>query len=145
MFQSDVWEYFEKEGLDAHTRTRVLALTLTLARALLFTDEQPVLEIALGVREFFLWGRVRTQSGTDYYVARAENGKRVDHDGVVVANVGAKFYYSQDGMEWLDLVPPEEDVTMEKAAELKCASSSVDRSRVLDLFILAGRRAPRLR
>jgi radial spoke head protein 9 len=99
----------------------------------------------LGVREFFLWGRVRTQSGTDYYVARAENGKRVDHDGVVVANVGAKFYYSQDGMEWLDLVPPEEDVTMEKAAELKCASSSVDRSRVLDLFILAGRRAPRLR
>jgi len=88
----------------------------------------------LGVREFFLWGRVRTQSGTDYYVARAENGKRVDHDGVVVANVGAKFYYSQDGMEWLDLVPPEEDVTMEKAAELKCASSSVDRSRVLDLF-----------
>lgn len=58
----------------------------------------------LGVQGFLFWGRFSTLSGKDYYIARAYNGtKRVD--GKVIINPGNKFYYSQDGVNWLDLEP----------------------------------------
>mmetsp|Transcript_3278 Transcript_3278/g.7655 ORF Transcript_3278/g.7655 Transcript_3278/m.7655 type:complete len:269 (+) Transcript_3278:132-938(+) len=58
----------------------------------------------LGVKQFVLWGRLSTLSGADYYVARAFNGARVV-DGKIAGNAGNKFYYSQDGVSWLDLEP----------------------------------------
>ena len=58
----------------------------------------------LGVKAFLFWGRLSTESGADYYVARAYNGtKRVE--GKVIVNPGNKFYYSTDCAEWLDLEP----------------------------------------
>ena len=58
----------------------------------------------LGVKAFLFWGRLSTESGADYYVARAYNGtKRLE--GKIVPNPGNKFYYSRDGVNWLDLEP----------------------------------------
>lgn len=76
----------------------------------------------LGVQGFLFWGRLSTLNGKDYYVARAYNGtKRVD--GKVIINPGNKFYYSQDGVNWLDLEPVT-GVQAEKAAKLDCESPS---------------------
>ena len=58
----------------------------------------------LGVKAFLFWGRLSTESGANYYIARAYNGtKRLD--GKIVPNPGNKFYYSRDGVNWLDLEP----------------------------------------
>ena len=70
----------------------------------------------LGVQGFLFWGRLSTTSGKDYFIARAYNGtKRVD--GKVIVNPGNKFYYSQDGVNWLDLEPVAGEQA-EKAAKL---------------------------
>ena len=72
----------------------------------------------LGVQGFLFWGRLSTTSGKDYFIARAYNGtKRVD--GKVIVNPGNKFYYSQDGVNWLDLEPVAGEQA-EKAAKLDC-------------------------
>ena len=77
----------------------------------------------LGVQGFLFWGRLSTLSGKDYYIARAYNGtKRVD--GKVLVNPGNKFYYSQDGVNWLDLEPVV-GVQAGKAAKLDCELSRV--------------------
>jgi hypothetical protein len=78
----------------------------------------------LGVQRFLFWGRLSTLSGKDYYVARAYNGtKRVD--GKVVVAPGNKFYYSQDGVNWLDLEPVA-GVQAEKAVKLDGASCEIN-------------------
>ena len=68
----------------------------------------------LGVQAFLFWGKFTTTRGYDYYIARAYNGtKRVE--GQVVVNPGSKFYYSRDGMNWLD-IEPISDETRSRAA-----------------------------
>ena len=50
----------------------------------------------LGVKAFLFWGRLSTESGADYYVARAYNGtKRLER--MIVPNRETKFYYSREG------------------------------------------------
>jgi hypothetical protein len=72
----------------------------------------------LGVQGFLFWGKLSTVSGRDYYVARAYNGtKRVD--GKVIVQPGNKYYYSQDGVNWLDLEPV---AAGSKAENLDCES-----------------------
>ena len=100
------------------------------------TEVQAALDVSLtlkarelGVQAFLFWGRLNTLSGKDYYIARAYNGtKRVD--GKLVVNPGNKFYYSRDGLNWLDLEPVSEETT-ERASKLDCAcalhSSSLPR------------------
>lgn len=100
------------------------------------TEVQAALDVSLtlkarelGVQAFLFWGKLNTLSGKDYYVARAYNGtKRVD--GKLVVNPGNKFYYSRDGINWLDLEPVSEETT-ERASKLDCAyappSSSLPR------------------
>ena len=90
------------------------------------TEVQAALDVSLtlkarelGVQAFLFWGRLNTLSGKDYYIARAYNGtKRVD--GKLVVNPGNKFYYSRDGLNWLDLEPVSEETT-ERASKLDCA------------------------
>ena len=72
----------------------------------------------LGVRAFLFWGRLCTESGADYYVARAHNGAK-DLDGAIVPNPGNKFYYSRDGVNWLDLEPVSSETTA-RALKITC-------------------------
>ena len=73
----------------------------------------------LGVKAFLFWGRLNTESGADYYIARAYNGtKRLE--GVIVPNSGNKFYYSRDGVNWLDLEPITAETT-ERSLKINAA------------------------
>lgn len=98
------------------------------------TEVQAALDVSLtlkarelGVQAFLFWGKLNTLSGKDYYVARAYNGtKRVD--GKLVVNPGNKFYYSRDGINWLDLEPVSEETT-ERASKLDCACAPPSSSR----------------
>lgn len=95
--------------------------------AVLPTEVQAALDTSLslkgrelGVQQFLFWGRLSTLNGKDYYIACAFNGTKLV-DGKVILNPGNKFYYSQDGVNWLDLEPVSGEQA-EKAAKLECAS-----------------------
>jgi radial spoke head protein 9 len=71
----------------------------------------------LGVKAFLFWGRLSTESGADYYIARAYNGTK-KLEGKIVPNPGNKFYYSRDGVNWLDLEPVTVETT-ERAEKIR--------------------------
>ena len=71
----------------------------------------------LGVKAFLFWGRLSTESGADYYIARAYNGTK-KLEGKIVPNPGHKFYYSRDGVNWLDLEPVTVETT-ERAEKIQ--------------------------
>lgn len=70
----------------------------------------------LGCREFWFWGKLSTTGGRDYFLAQAFNGATMI-DGKPSPNAGNKYYYSQDGVNWLDLEKVSEE-QMEKAGKL---------------------------
>jgi len=70
----------------------------------------------LGAVEFNFWGKISTTNGKDYYIAQAFNGATVVGDKYVPAATN-NYYYSQDGVNWLDLEAASE-AQMEKAGKL---------------------------
>ncbi|KAG0627085.1 hypothetical protein M758_2G172500 [Ceratodon purpureus] len=59
-----------------------------------------------GLQTLALWGRIFTATGNDYilaegYVSAKRIGRKLVFD--------TKYYYTQDGVLWLDLQPPEND------------------------------------
>uniref|UniRef100_A0A7I4BC01 Radial spoke head protein 9 homolog n=1 Tax=Physcomitrium patens TaxID=3218 RepID=A0A7I4BC01_PHYPA len=77
------------------------------------SEQRAALDISLkikkqdaGLSTLALWGRVFTRTGNDYILAEGTvSAKRVDRKLVF----DTKYYFTQDGVLWLDLQPPEND------------------------------------
>lgn len=102
-------------------------LTLTLKHlatcgAVLSAEQQAALDhsivikrVEAGLKTLVLWGKITTRNGKDYLVAEGYNSA-VLKDGVVLFET--KYYYSQDGVKWLDL-QANEAATSARAFKIK--------------------------
>lgn len=96
-------------------------LTLTVKHlatcgAVLSAEQQAALDHSLvikrveaGLKTLVLWGKILARNGKDYLVAEGYNDALLK-DGAVVFE--AKYYYSQDGVKWLDLQANEPDTSV---------------------------------
>jgi len=71
----------------------------------------------LGAKEFWFWGKISTTGGKDYFIGQTMNGAK-EVDGVMTLAATNKYYYSQDGVNWLDLEKPSAE-QMQKAVKLE--------------------------
>mmetsp|Transcript_3866 Transcript_3866/g.8287 ORF Transcript_3866/g.8287 Transcript_3866/m.8287 type:complete len:276 (+) Transcript_3866:155-982(+) len=87
-------------------------LTLTLKNlasqgAVVSAEQQAALDYSLpikraeaGLKTLVLWGKVLTLNGKDYLIAEGYNDPLLKNQSVVFE---AKYFYSQDGVKWVDL------------------------------------------
>ncbi|KAF5827522.1 radial spoke protein 9 [Dunaliella salina] len=88
----------------------------------------PIKRTEAGLKTLTLWGKLTTLNGRDYLVAEGYNNPIYSNGNVIF---DAKYYYSQDGVRWVDLVAVD-DETKSKAGKIQSILSG-DPAKVYDI------------
>mmetsp|Transcript_90 Transcript_90/g.138 ORF Transcript_90/g.138 Transcript_90/m.138 type:complete len:272 (-) Transcript_90:413-1228(-) len=88
----------------------------------------PIKRIEAGLKTVVLWGKILATNGKDYLVAEGYNSA-LYKDGKVLFE--AKYFFSQDGVKWLDLVAVNAE-TASKAEKIKSLLTG-DTSKIYEL------------
>ncbi|KAJ9528246.1 hypothetical protein QJQ45_014228 [Haematococcus lacustris] len=88
----------------------------------------PIKRTEAGLKTLVLWGRLTAVNGKDYLIAEGYNAP-LYKDGAVLFE--SKYYYSQDGVKWIDLVAV--DTQTASIAERIKAALSGDPSKIHEL------------
>jgi len=75
----------------------------------------PIKRAEAGLKNLTLWGKVVTLNGKDYLIAEGYNDPIIN-TGVV--SLQSHYYYSQDGVKWVDLLPVDAETAL-RAARIK--------------------------
>lgn len=88
----------------------------------------PIKRVETGLKTLTLWGKITAQNGKDYLVAEGYNEPLVQGGRVLF---DAKYFYSQDGVKWVDLQAVDQQ-TAERASQIRSMLSG-DPSKVYEI------------
>lgn len=72
----------------------------------------PIKRVEAGLKSLILWGRFTTRNGKDYLVAEGCNGSYIRDRKV---HLDTKYYFTQDGVTWLDLLQLDPETALRAA------------------------------
>lgn len=84
-----------------------LGAVVSSEQAAAFDHSFPIKRAETGLKTLTLWGKITTQNGKDYLIAEGHNDALLTKTGVAF---DARYFYSQDGVKWVDLQPVDEEL-----------------------------------
>lgn len=106
-----------------------LGSVVSAEQAAAFDHSFPIKRAETGLKNLTLWGRITTLNGKDYLIAEGYNDGLLQ--GAHVNYSDAKYFYSLDGVKWVDLQAVDE-VAAAHAAKLRTMLSG-DPSKIYEI------------